>query len=123
VPLPGDENVRRHILAPAVAAANERLAAAGEQEIPEACQCDKPCGCPKGLTPHGLRHIFATVMLYLGKQAGHTARQLGHADAGFTYSRYYKRFSERPGQRERVTALVDGGVSGLTDVLEVTPAA
>jgi hypothetical protein len=46
-----------------------------------------------------------------------------HADAGFTYSRYYKRFSERPGERERVKALVDGGVSGLADVLEMTPEA
>ena len=90
----------------------ERVAGrAGEQETPDR------------LTPHGLRHTFATVMLYLGKEAGYTAQQMGHADAGFTYSRYYRRFSALPGERERVEALIGGSVSGLADVLDMTPVA
>ena len=51
------------------------------------------------------------------------SQQMGHADAGFTCSRYYRRFSALPGERERVDALIGGSVSGLADVLEMTPIA
>jgi integrase len=89
-------NVRRRLLAPAVKNANARLEKDEEQTIPER------------LTPHGLRHTFATVRLYLGEEAGYVADQMGHADPGFTYSRYYKRFRRRDGEADRIRALIYG---------------
>jgi integrase len=83
----GPSNIWRRLLAPAVTAANARLEDAGEEPIPEA------------LTPHGLRHTFASVLLYLGEEPGRVAEQMGHADPGFTYSRYYKRMRRREGSR------------------------
>ena len=46
--------------------------------------------------------------LYLGEEAGYVADQMGHADAGFTYSRYYKRFRRCHGEAEKIRALIHG---------------
>lgn len=48
-------------------------------------------------------------MLALGEEAGYVADQVGHADAGFTYSKYRKRIARRDGEPERLRALFYGG--------------
>jgi integrase len=69
-------NVRHRILAPAVARANERLEAAGSVPLPH------------GLSPHKLRHTFASLLVALGTDPGAVMDQLGHEDTGFTLRVY-----------------------------------
>jgi integrase len=52
---PSKENLRRRVICVAVARANARLEAAGEAPLPD------------GLTPHGLRHTFASLLIALGR--------------------------------------------------------
>jgi len=73
--------------------------------------------------PHGLRPHARDRDALPRQRAGHTARRLGHADAEFAYSRYHRRFSALPGERERVEALIGGSVSGLAEVLDITAVA
>lgn len=40
------------------------------------------------LTPHGLRHVFASLLLQRGAELLYVARQLGHRDASFTLRQY-----------------------------------
>lgn len=69
-------NVRRRVLAPAVKRANERLAEAGEVPLPDR------------LTPHKLRHTFASLLVALGVDPGSVMDQLGHTDPSFTLRVY-----------------------------------
>lgn len=90
-------NLSRRLLRPAITAANEQLADLHEDPI------------NPDLTLHGLRHTCASILLYLGEDPGHVADQLGHADPGFTYTRYRKRMRRIPGEEERIRRLVYGG--------------
>jgi integrase len=69
-------NVRNRLLAKAVERANERLEAAGSVPLPD------------GLTPHKLRHTFASLLVALGTDPGAVMDQLGHEDAAFTLRVY-----------------------------------
>ena len=69
-------NIRNRVLAPAVKVANERLAEAGEVPLPE------------HLSPHKLRHSFASLLVALGVDPGACMDQLGHEDAAFTLRVY-----------------------------------
>jgi integrase len=69
-------NVRNRVLAPAVKRANERLGEAGEIPLPER------------LTPHKLRHTFASLLVALGVDPGSVMDQLGHTDPTFTLRVY-----------------------------------
>ena len=89
-------NVRRRLLAEAVTAANARLEDAGEERGPER------------LTPHGLRHTFASVLFAIGENPRYVMGQLGHADAAFTLGVYAKEMDRRDGEPERLKALVTG---------------
>jgi integrase len=40
------------------------------------------------LTPHGLRHVFASLLLQRGAEILYVARQLGHRDPAFTLRQY-----------------------------------
>lgn len=40
------------------------------------------------LTPHGLRHVFASLLLQRGAELLYVARQLGHRDPSFTLRQY-----------------------------------
>jgi integrase len=101
-------NVRRRVLAPAVEGANRRLDEAGEERVPER------------LTPHGLRHTFASILFAIGEDPRYVMGQLGHADAGFTLRVYAKEMDRRDGERERLCALVgaEGGLRGASPALE-----
>jgi integrase len=69
-------NVRNRTLALSVERANNRLEAAGSVPLPE------------GLTPHKLRHTFASLLVALGTDPGAVMDQLGHEDAAFTLRVY-----------------------------------
>jgi integrase len=69
-------NVRNRVLAPAVKRANERLAEAGEVPLPEP------------LTPHKLRHSFASLLVAIGEDPASVMSQLGHTDPSFTLRVY-----------------------------------
>jgi len=69
-------NVRNRILTPAVALADERLQKAGATPL------------PAGVTPHKLRHTFASLLVALGTDPGAVMDQLGHADPAFTLRVY-----------------------------------
>jgi integrase len=72
----GPSNIRRRVLAPAVKLANERLERDGEVPLPER------------LTPHKLRHTFASLLVALGVDPGSVMDQLGHTDPAFTLRVY-----------------------------------
>ncbi len=69
-------NVRNRTLAKAVERANERLEAAKATPLPE------------GLTPHKLRHTFASLLVALGTDPGAVMDELGHTDPSFTLRIY-----------------------------------
>ncbi|MGC2373991.1 MAG: site-specific integrase [Solirubrobacteraceae bacterium] len=69
-------NIRRCVLDKAVEKANEKLTEAGDVPLPD------------GLTPHKLRHTFASILVALGVDPGSVMDQLGHTDPGFTLRVY-----------------------------------
>ena len=73
---PNPSNIRNRVLAPAVKRANERLDEAAEVPLPER------------ITPHKLRHTFASVLVALGVDPGSVMDQLGHTDPAFTLRVY-----------------------------------
>ncbi len=69
-------NVRNRIVTKAAERASERLTGAGSVPLPD------------GLTPHKLRHTFASLLVALGEDLGAAMDQLGHTDPGFTLKVY-----------------------------------
>lgn len=67
---------RRGYSEPGLAQPNMKLIEAGEVPLPE------------GLTPHKLRHTFASILVALGVDPGSVMDQLGHTDRGFTLRVY-----------------------------------
>jgi integrase len=94
-------NVRQRILAPAVVNANAILAAAGRPPLPE------------GLTPHGLRRTFASLLWAIGKPQPYTMRALGHASANLTVEVYSGDLSD---DADALRALV-GGTEPMVDAV------
>ena len=90
------ENIRPHVLGKAIAAANKKLTETGQVPLPE------------GLTPHKLRHTYASILVALGVDPGSVMDQLGHADPGFTLRVYRHGMRRDPAARERLRALVGG---------------
>jgi integrase len=92
----GATNIRRRILVPAVAKANERLAKEEGDPLP-AC-----------LTPHSLRRTFASVLCATGEPPQNVMAQLGHSTPAVTLRFYAREMSRRDGEPERLRALVQG---------------
>ena len=65
---------------------------------------------PRGVTPHKLRHTYASVLIALGRDPRYVMEQLGHTDPKFTPRVYAHamRFSEK--DRARLKAFAEGGV-------------
>ena len=63
---------------------------------------------PKGLSPHKLRHTFASVLIACGEDPISVMKQLGHTDPAFTLRIYAHMMSREPGERARLKALVNG---------------
>lgn len=94
----GPSNIRRRVLAPAVELASAKLVEAGDVPLPD------------GLTPHKLRHTFASLLVALGVDPGAAMDQLGHTDPSFTLRVYRHGMRRDPASREALRRLV-----GLTD--------
>lgn len=91
-------NLRQDIVEPAVRRAEELLAERGAQPL------------PIGITPHKLRHTFASVLVAIGKDPTYVMNQLGHTDPAFTLRVYSHIMRRGPEERERLKALVEGHV-------------
>lgn len=89
-----DSNIRTRILAPAVKLANQTREAAGLVPLPD------------GLTPHKLRHTFASVLVALGTQPEDAMDQLGHTDPVFTFRVYRHQMRRDDQSRGQLRALV-----------------
>ena len=63
---------------------------------------------PRGVTPHKLRHTYASVLIALGRDPRYVMEQLGHTDPKFTLRVYAHamRFSEE--DRARLKAFAEG---------------
>jgi integrase len=90
------DNVRWRVLRPALARADRLLEADGHPPLPE------------GLTPHSLRHTFASLLIATGEDPVSVMWQMGHTDPGFTLRTYGHLMRRDPGERARLRALVSG---------------
>lgn len=90
------DNLRNRILASAVKRANELLAERGAMPL------------PRGLTPHKLRHTFASILVATGEDPASVMAQLGHTDPKFTLRVYTHMMRRGEEERERLKALVEG---------------
>lgn len=88
-------NIRRRAFDPAVQLANRHLLLAGEVPLPQ------------GLTPHKLRHTFASILIATGVDPGSVMEQLGHADPGFTLRVYRHGMRRDQASRARLARLVN----------------
>jgi integrase len=90
------DNIRKRVLEPVIARADELLAERGQHPL------------RRGVTPHKLRHTFASILVALGRDPSYVMAQLGHTDPSFTLRIYAHamRFSEE--ERARLKALVEG---------------
>jgi integrase len=91
-----ESNIRRRVLDKAIAGADKTLAKANEAPL------------PNGLTPHKLRHTFASILLALGVDAGSV---MDHADPAFTLRIYHHGMRRDPAAKHRLRALVERGES------------
>jgi integrase len=89
-------NVRQRVVTPVVTKAEELLAQRGGQPLPQ------------GISPHKLRHTFASVLIAIGKDPAYVMHQLGHTDPAFTLRVYTHIMRRSPQERERLKALVEG---------------
>lgn len=89
-------NLRERVLREVFERADELLRERGELPL------------PKGLSPHKLRHTFASILTAIGTDPASLMRQLGHRSAAFTLDVYTHMMACSPEQRERLKALVEG---------------
>jgi integrase len=65
---------------------------------------------PLGITPHKLRHTFASILVAIGKDPTSVMQQLGHTDPAFTLRVYSHMMRRSDEEREELKALVEGRV-------------
>jgi integrase len=107
-------NIRRRVLLAAVNNANERLAEDESEVTP----------LPDGLSPHALRHTFASLLFEAGATVPYVMAQLGHADPKVTLSIYAHVLRRKGDTGDRLDALVraaDWAATG-SESLELDPA-
>ena len=92
------DNARKRIFDKAVELADQRLEDAGLAPTPE------------GLTPHSLRHTYISLRVALGHDRATIAQDAGHADIAVTFRIYTHVTRLDEGDRQRLQALVNGGV-------------
>jgi integrase len=90
------DNINKRVLKPVLKRADELLARRNQHPL------------PRGVTPHKLRHTFASILIALGRDPRYVMEQLGHTDPKFTLRIYahVMRFSDD--ERERLKALIEG---------------
>jgi integrase len=89
-------NIRKRVLQPVIKRADELLAERGEHPL------------PLGVTPHKLRHSFASILVALGRDPSYVMAQLGHTDPAFTLRVYAHAMRFFEDERARLKALVEG---------------
>jgi len=89
-------NLRQRVVAPVVKRADELLAEREQHPL------------PAGLSPHKLRHCFASVLVALGNDPAYVMGQLGHTDPVFTLRVYTHMMRRDGGERDALRALVNG---------------
>lgn len=87
-------NIRGRVLDRAIKRADMALVETNEAPLPE------------GLTPHKLRHTFASILVAIGVDPGSVMDQLGHADPGFTLRIYRHGMRRDQAAKERLRLLV-----------------
>jgi integrase len=63
---------------------------------------------PRGVTPHKLRHTFASILIATGEDPASVMSQLGHTDPKFTLRVYTHIMRRGPAERAQLKALVSG---------------
>lgn len=63
---------------------------------------------PLGITPHKLRHTFASILVAIGKDPNYVMEQLGHTDPAFTLRVYTHMMRRSDTERQQLRALVQG---------------
>ena len=96
------DNLRNRILAAAVRRADQLLAQRGQAPL------------PKGVTPHKLRHTFASILVACGEDPASVMAQLGHTDPKFTLRVYTHVMRRDPAERRRLKDLVNGQATPRT---------
>lgn len=89
-------NLRQRVVAPIARKADELLTERDARPLPE------------GLSPHKLRHTFASLLAALGNDPAYVMAQLGHTDPAFTLRVYTHTMRRDRGERDRLRALVEG---------------
>jgi integrase len=100
------DNLRNRVLAAAVERADQLLAERGQTPLPRA------------LTPHQLRHTFASILVACGEDPASVMAQLGHTDPKFTLRVYTHVMRRDPVDRARLRPLVEGEIFPATAVRE-----
>ncbi|MEA2361297.1 MAG: integrase [Thermoleophilaceae bacterium] len=95
------DNLRNRILAAVLEPADQLLQKRGQSPL------------PRGLTPHKLRHTFASILVACGEDPASVMAQLGHTDPKFTLRVYTHMMRRDRAERERLKALV-----GINDTRE-----
>ena len=91
-----EDNLRSRVIGPAIA----RL------------EADDRAPLPERLTPHGLRHTFASILIALGEDPRYVMAQIGHTDPTFTLRLYTHLMRRDDDDRERLAELVGRALSG-----------
>ena len=89
------DNVRNRVVEPVLKAADELLISRGRSPLPE------------GLSPHKLRHAFASILAALGTDPVTSKRQIGHTRYEFTLEVYTHDMASDLTQRARLRELVN----------------
>ncbi len=103
------DNLRNRVLAPVLSRADELLQEHGHPPL------------PAGVTPHKLRHTFASVLVACGEDPAFLMAQLGHTDPKFTLRVYTHLMRREPAERARLQTLVEGQEVTLADVGDRVP--
>jgi integrase len=90
------DNLRHDVVDAVVAHANRLVEERGLQPL------------PLRITPHKLRHTFASILVAIGKDPTHVMQRLGHTDPAFTLRVYAPAMRRSEEERERLKALVEG---------------
>ncbi len=90
------DNLRNRIVAAAIDHAEQLLQRRDQTPL------------PKGLTPHKLRHTFASILVACGEDPASVMAQLGHTDPKFTLRVYTHVMRRDPSERRRLMAVVHG---------------
>ena len=68
---------------------------------PTSCSQARPDAAATGLTPHKLRHTFASILVATGEDPASVMAQLGHTDPKFTLRVYTHMMRRGPAERAR----------------------